>query len=80
MMFPLTNEDKGHLKRLNENKPAIVALKKLFINEATKTPPVYETQVLAAQKIAELMIEDIFHQLGAIQPDNKAGRNEENVV
>ena len=79
-MFPLTNDEKGRLQRLNRDQAVMFALKKLFINEAVKHPSSYDTQFLAAQKIAELMIDDIFHQLSVIQSDNSANIARENVV
>ena len=69
-LFPLNNEDKGHLQRLNKNQPAIFALKKLFLNVATKSKLPAEVNVLAAERIALDIIQDAFHQLGVIQPSN----------
>jgi len=80
MLLPLTNDEKSRLQRLNQQKEVVLALKKLFLNEATKAPASYEIQFLAAQKIAELMIDDIFHQLEVIQPDNQTRSNEGNLV
>ena len=79
-MFPLSNEDKGNLKRLNDNKSAIFALKKLFLNTALKSTLPADTQTLAAERIAIDIIKDSFHQLSLIQPDGRAGSKEENLV
>ena len=74
-MFPLTPEDKGYLKRLNENKPAMFALKKLFLNVATKSKLPAEVNVLAAERIALDIVQDAFYQLSIMQAD--ATRTEE---
>lgn len=80
MIFPLTSDDKAQLKRLNDNKPLIFSLKKLFLNVATKSKPPAEVNVLAAERIAIDIIQDTFHQLEVIQPDSRQGHKEENLV
>ena len=80
MIFPLTPDDKGQLKRLNDNKSAIFALKKLFLNTATKSKIPSEVNVLAAERIAIDIIQDSFHQLSVMQPDRRGGSKEENLV
>lgn len=79
-LFPLSSEDKGQLKRLNENKPAIFSLKKLFLNVATKSKLPAEVNVLAAERIALDIIQDAFNQLNNIQPDTVTGDTSENLV
>ena len=79
-MFPLDNNDKGHLKRLNENKPAIFALKKLFLTIATKAKLPNDVNVLAAERIAVDIITDAFHQLSVIKSDNINSDKQENVI
>jgi len=79
-LFPLSPDDKGQLKRLNDNKSAIFALKKLFLNMATKSKLPPEVNVLAAERIAIDIIQDAFHQLSVIQPDSRTGLEEENLV
>ena len=80
ILFPITNEDKGQLKRLNSNKSAIFALKKLFLNVSIKSKLSSDVNVLAAERIAIDIIQDAFHQLSVIQPDSRAGSEEENLV
>ena len=80
MMLPLLQEEKARLKRLNQDKSAIFALKKLFINVASERPSSYEVNFLAAQRIAINMLYDVFHDLESIQPDTKGGKEEENMV
>ena len=79
-MFPLSNEDKGQLKRLNDNKSAVFALKKLFLNTALKSKLPDDVGTLAAERIALDIIKDSFHQLSVIQPDGRVGSKEENLV
>ena len=79
-MFPLSNEDKGHLKRLNDNALVIFALKKLFLNTALKSKLPDDVQTLAAERIAIDIINDSFHQLTVIQSDSRGGSKEENLV
>lgn len=71
MLFPLTNEDKLCLQKLNNNKTAIFALKKLFLNVCTNNPPSNE----AVEKIT-----NAFHQLSVMQPDSRGSSQEENLV
>ena len=79
-IFQLTNEDKGHLQRLNKNQPAIFALKKLFLNVSTKSKLPSEVNVLAAERIAIDIIQDAFNQLNIIQVDNTHGEQKGNVI
>ena len=71
MLFPLTNEDKGHLKRLNDNSPVVFALKKLFLNVCINNPPSNE----AIDKIT-----NAFYQLSVIQSDSRESGKEENLL
>lgn len=71
MLFLLDNSDKSHLKRLNENKPLVFALKKLFLNVCVSNPPSNE----AIKKITEA-----FHDLEVIKPDDQTGIIKENLV
>lgn len=70
-LFPLTNDDKGQLKRLNENKSVVFALKKLFLNVCINTPASNES----IEKVTKA-----FHELSVIKPDDQAGVKEENLV
>lgn len=80
MIFPLTNDDKAQLKRLNDNQPLVYALKKLFLNCATKSTLPDDVNVLAAERIAIDIIQDTFHQLSNVQPDSNKGTKETNLV
>ena len=79
MIFDLSPDDKGQLKRLNDNKPVILALKKLFLNTATKSKS-SDVQTLAAERIAIDIIQEAFNQLSNIQPDTRKSNQEENLV
>lgn len=79
-LFPLTTDDKAQLKRLNENKPVIFSLKKLFLNVATKSKLPAEVNVLAAERIAIDIVNDAFYQLSTIQPETSFGEKKENLV
>ena len=79
-LFELTSDDKGQLKRLNDNKQLVFALKKLFLNCAAKSNLPSDVNVLAAERIAIDIIQDAFHQLGVIQPDSREGSKETNLV
>lgn len=80
MIFNLTNDDKGQLKRLNDNQPLVFALKKFFLNYATKSKLPSDVNTLAAERIAIDIITDAFHQLSVIQPDTHNGSKETNLV
>lgn len=62
-LFPLTNEERIRLQKLNLDKTAVFALKKLFMNIACKKPASNE----AIEKITEA-----FHDFEIIQPENHA--------
>lgn len=79
-MFSLSNEEKTRLQKLNQDKALIFALKKLFLSVATKGTLPSEVQTLAAERIAIDIIQDSFHQLEVIQPANKTGKQESNLV
>ena len=79
-IFPLNNEDKGHLQRLNKNQPAIFALKKLFLNVSTKSKLPAEVNVLAAERIALDIIQDAFQQLSVMQVDSTHREETSNMV
>ena len=80
MIFPLTPDDKSQLKRLNSNQSLIFALKKLFLNCATKTKLPPDVNTLAAERIAIDIIQDAFHQISIIQPDSREGSEKPNLV
>ena len=79
-LFELTPDDKGQLKRLNDNKQLVFALKKLFLNCATKSKLPPEVNVLAAERIAIDIITDAFHQLSVVSPDSREGVEKTNLV
>jgi len=80
ILFPLTNDDKAQLKRLNDNKSTIFSLKKLFLNASTKSKLPDDVNTLAAERIAIDIINEAFHQLNVIQPDNIKSNERENLV
>ena len=79
-LFPLNDNERGRLQRLGKQKDILFALKKLAFNTATKGTLPADVQTLAAERIAIDIIQDIFHQLEIIQPDNKAGEPIRNLV
>jgi len=78
MILPLTPEEKIYLSRLDRNTK--LALKKLFINACFERPAAYDNDFLAAQRIAQNMIYDIFHDLEAIKPDQTRENKDQNAV
>ena len=60
-MLPLTPEDKVYLSRLDRNTK--LALKKVFINACFERPAEFNTEFLAAQRIAINMLHDIFKDI-----------------
>lgn len=76
-LLPLTDQDRIYLKRLNNDKATIFALKKLFINSSCKSEKIDNVQILAAQQIALGMIQDIFEDLSYIQIDDNNKQREE---
>ena len=71
MLFPLAKEDKENLKRFNQNKITLFALKKLFLNVCVDDPPSNE----AITKITKA-----FQDLEMIKPDNQTGTGNKNIV
>jgi hypothetical protein len=70
-IFPLTNEEKLRLQRLSQDKIAIFALKKLFMNISCKKPASNET----IEKITEA-----FHELEIVQPDSETEEKIKNLI
>lgn len=79
-MFPLLQEEKLRLQKLNQDKTAVFALKKLFLNTSLKGAVPLDVQTLAAERIALDIIQDAFKQLDTIQPDNQTGERVGNLV
>jgi len=69
--FELTSEERMRLQRLNLDKSAVFALKKLFLNVCTSEPSSNE----AIQKITRA-----FYELSVIRPDDKQKISEGNLV
>ena len=80
MIFPLTDEDKIRLKKLNQSKDTVYSLKKLFINAISERPTSNEVNFLAAQRIAFSMLYDIFHDLEVMHPDQTEEQTKNNLV
>ena len=78
--FPLSNDDRGKLQRLNKQPDVVFALKKLFLNTALKGTIPSEVQTLAAERICIDIIQDAFHKLETIQPDNSKDKQNINLV
>ena len=70
-LLPLTNDERGRLQRLNQQKEAVFALKKLFLNACVKEPASNE----AIKKVSEA-----FHDLEMIQPDIQKSTSEMNLI
>ena len=80
MILPLTQDEKSRLQRLNQQKEVTFALKKLFLNTASKRPASYDVNFLAAHRMAIDIISDVFHDLETIKSDNPAGTNIGNLI
>ena len=78
--FPLSNDDRGKLQRLNKQPDVVFALKKLFLNTALKGTIPSEVQTLAAERIALYIITDAFHKLETTQPDTQTDKQNINLV
>ena len=79
-LFPLSNDDRGKLQRLNKQPDVVFALKKLFLNTALKGTIPSDVQTLAAERICIDIFQDAFKQLETIQPENQAGRKDINLI
>ena len=79
-LFPLTNDERGRLQRLNQDQAAVFALKKLFLNVMADLPLSTEMQTLAAERIALERIKQAFHDLSVIKPDTQTERSIGNKV
>ena len=76
----LTNDEKSRLQRLNQQKEVVFALKKLFLNVCFDIPINGGVQELAAERLAQAIIREAFHDLEVIQPIIQKGLSEENLV
>ena len=79
-LLPLTNDEKERLKRLNQDKAVMFALKKLFLNTCFDKPVSSDVNSLAAERVAQEYIKNAFHDLEVIQPDSRIGKQEGNMV
>lgn len=70
-LFPITNNERSRLKTLGNDKAAIFALKKLFLNVCVENP---------ASNEAITKITKAFHQLDVIQPEIQTGATKENLI
>ena len=80
MILPLTNEEKNRLQSLAKQKEVVFALKKMFLNTAIKGEVPKDVQILAAERIALNIIQDAFHQLENMKPEDGYSNNSENVI
>ncbi len=80
MIFPLNNEEKNCLQRLNQDKATILALRKLFLNVCTEKNEKEQIDILAAQRIALDYIDKTFYNLSLIEPDNQTSVTRGNLV
>ena len=78
--FPLTQDEKSRLQRLNQQKDVVFALKKLFLNDCIEEPASGGVQELAAERLAQVIIRKAFHDLETIQPVIQKGSSEGNLV
>jgi len=69
MIFPLTNEERSRLQRLNQQKEVVFALKKLFLNACIDEPVKGGVQELAAERLAQAIIRKTFYDLSVIKPE-----------
>lgn len=79
-MLVLTDNERGRIQRLNQDKILIEGLKKIFLNAFLKGK--YQERdnvpVLAAQRIAIDLLEDGFEELAKIKEEEKRERQEGN--
>ena len=80
MLMPLTNDDQSRLQRLNQQKEVVFALKKLYLNTATKGKLPSEVGTLAAERIALDIGQEFFKELSIIQPIPQTEVDRENLV
>lgn len=80
MIFNLSNDEKGRMRRLNQDQAAVFALKKLFMNTALRGTIPADVQTLAAERIALDIIQDSFKELNTIQPDTQIEEKVGNLV
>ena len=79
-LLPLTNDEKERLKRLNQDKAVMFALKKLFLNNCIDIINPGDVNLLAADRLAIEIIKQAFHEIEIIQPDSRIGKQEGNMV
>lgn len=78
MMLPLFPEETMRLKRIDKN--TLFALKKLFINATFTNTKTSDVSQLAAQRVAQDMIRDVFDNLETLPSDTSQRDVSENVV
>ena len=79
-LLPLSSDEHERLRRLNQDKATTFALKKLFLNNSIDILNNGDVNLLAADRLAIEIIKQAFHELEVIQPDNRTGKVEENLV
>ena len=68
--FILSNDEKGRLQRLNQDKSTVLALKKLCVNLCTDKSSPSDVQVMAAERAALDILKRLFHYVDSVEPQN----------
>ena len=79
-LLPLSSDEHERLRRLNQDKAVMFALKKLFLNTCFDKPVSSNVNSLAAERVAQEYIKQAFHELEVMQPDSRIGKQEGNMV
>jgi len=79
-MLDLTPEERIRLRNLNNDKMAIFALKKLFLNVVIKDIIAIDINIMAAQRATIEYIKDAFHELSILKGDEQPRTQNDNIV
>ncbi|MEK6880167.1 MAG: hypothetical protein AABY22_11185, partial [Nanoarchaeota archaeon] len=68
--FILSNDEKGRLQQLKQDKSTVLALKKLCVNLCTDKSSPNDVQVMAAERAALDIFKRLFHYVDSVEAQN----------
>lgn len=80
VLFPLSTDEQERLRRLNQDKAVMFALKKLFLNTCFDKPVSSDVNSLAAERVAQEYIKKAFREIDNIHADSPNSATNENMI
>lgn len=81
MFLALNERELGKLQRLSEDKELVEALKKITLNACLNTDNAMRIEVIAAQRIAIDLVDQLFRELGkVVQQQQRLQETKENII